>query len=411
MPSIVDYPTVVKNAMDNFFSIFQGTPQREHFAKYLTGLMVADRKTVNSISNEFVDAKDQSCLNRFMTEAKWDEKKLNELRLEWLQEDESTRYTKSGVIAVDNVLIDHTGKTIEDVGYFWDHADKRNVIAHDYLIANYVCKSRKHYPLEFRRFKKKIQCEEEDVEFKNHTTLFCELVDWVETKKIPGTFAFDSYFSNSIIQNHINSYCDKRGNSRAYVGDLKFNRKVNVNGGPTSITEVASNVASEERIPVKTNYGNQWCWSKTFSIPEVDHRVKIVIIWDRKNGTTPAKILISNKTEWIAEKIIEVYKDRWTGTETFHRDGKQELGMGDCQLREGRAQTRHMYLVMLAYSLLMKELRLKGKSSWCVEKLMTIGEACRAILKENLRSTIEWAVKRGRELTDQEQLFRELKLC
>lgn len=32
------------------------------------------------------------------------------------------------------------------------------------------------------------------------------------------------------------------------------------------------------------------------------------------------------------------------------RDGKQELGMGDCQLRDGQGQTRHMYLVMFVNS-------------------------------------------------------------
>jgi len=40
------------------------------------------------------------------------------------------------VIAIDNVLIDHYGKTIEDVGYFWDHVEERYKIAHDYVFAN-----------------------------------------------------------------------------------------------------------------------------------------------------------------------------------------------------------------------------------------------------------------------------------
>ena len=55
-----------------------------------------------------------------------------------------------GRIVIDNVLIDHNGKFIQDAGWFWDHAEQRNKIAHDYLIANYVCASGKHCPLEFR---------------------------------------------------------------------------------------------------------------------------------------------------------------------------------------------------------------------------------------------------------------------
>ena len=47
------------------------------------------------------------------------------------------------------MLIDHDGKFIKDVGWFWDHAEGRNKIAHDYLFVNYVCTSGKHYPLEY----------------------------------------------------------------------------------------------------------------------------------------------------------------------------------------------------------------------------------------------------------------------
>ena len=56
------------------------------------------------------------------------------------------------MIPIDNVRIDHTGKLLQEVGYFWDHAEQRYKIAQDYLIVNYVCTSGKHYPLEFYRF-------------------------------------------------------------------------------------------------------------------------------------------------------------------------------------------------------------------------------------------------------------------
>jgi hypothetical protein len=180
---------------------------------------VAARKNVSAINREFVDSADQSCLNRWLTEADWDAGKLNQARLDWLQKDPSTRYSSQGVIALDNVLIDHDGKLIEDVGWFWDHAEDRNKIAHD-------------------------------------------------------------------------------------------------------------------------------------------------------------------------------YRNRWRGTECFHRDGKQHLGMGDCQISNGLGQTRHQYLVFLAHSVLMRQLRQSRASAWALERLTTIGQACRAVLRETLGTTISWVLER-----------------
>jgi hypothetical protein len=40
------------------------------------------------------------------------------------------------VIPIDNTLVDHAGKLIEEVGSFGDHAEQRYKSAHEYLIAN-----------------------------------------------------------------------------------------------------------------------------------------------------------------------------------------------------------------------------------------------------------------------------------
>jgi len=139
MPAILEIPQVVEDSLEKFADLFANGPQRRHLAEYLTGLMVANNKTVSGIQAEFVDTTDQSCLNRFLTEVDWDVEALNARRLELLQTDPSTCYHKQGVIALDDVLIDHDGKLIKDVGWFWDHAEQRHKIAHDYLFANYVC--------------------------------------------------------------------------------------------------------------------------------------------------------------------------------------------------------------------------------------------------------------------------------
>ena len=395
MPGIIEFPQVVRDAMERFGDVFANEPQRRHFAEYLTGLMIAERKSVLGINREFAQTTDQSCLNKFLTEVDWDANTLNKQRLEWLQEDSSTRYTDRGVIAIDNVLIDHDGKFIKDVGWFWDHADQRNKIAHDYLFANYVCSSGKHYPLEFRRFRKREQCEATGEKFFDHTKLCCQLVNWVCQREIPGDFTFDSYFTNAEILNHINDKRDRFDRPRGYVGDLKFNRKVEWKGGVIRIDAVAAQIDPEVRKPFRRGRDQQWYFTATLHIPDVNHKVRVVIIWDKKRDKEPCKILVTNRVAWEVVRILLVYRYRWTGTETFHRDGKQELGMGDCQLRDGQGQTRHMYLVMLAYTLLMDQLGQNRAKEWALRKLTTIGEACRAVLRETMRSTIAWAIEQA----------------
>src|SRR5579859_590974 len=132
MAAIIDFPTIVQDALRDFSDLLPNEPQRRHFAEYLTGLFVADRKNVSGINREFAQTTDQSCLNRFATAADWDVGQLNQRRLAFLQEEPSTRYSTQGVIPIDNTLVDHYGQLIADVGWFWDHAEERYKVAHDY---------------------------------------------------------------------------------------------------------------------------------------------------------------------------------------------------------------------------------------------------------------------------------------
>jgi uncharacterized protein YndB with AHSA1/START domain len=402
MPGIIEFPQVVQDALAQYGDLFANERQRRHFAEYLTGLMVAERKTVLGINQEFADTTDQSCLNRFLTQAAWDVNELNQRRLDELQKDSATRYSAQGVIPIDNTLINRDGLMIPDAGWFWDHAEERNKIAQDYLFANYVCTSGKHYPLEFRLFRKQEVCEALKEPFRNHTKLCCELIDWVCERKIPGDFAFDSYFTNAEILNHIHEKTDDSGRPRGYVGDLKFNRKLEFKGKIIKANDLAASISAGDRKEMRIGDKRQWYFTVTVRIPEVNHKVRIVIIWRYKNDEEPRKILVTNRITWEVSRIVRVYHHRWTGTETFHRDGKQQLGLGDCQLRDFQGQTRHMYLVMLAYSLLMSQLRQNRAREWALQRLTTIGEACRAMIRENLRSTLAWVIE---QVTEKERPF------
>jgi hypothetical protein len=397
MAGIVEFPQVVQDALRDFGDLLPNEPQRRHFAQYLTGLYVAADKNVSAINREFAHPTDQSCLNRFLTEATWDVADLNQRRLDLLQQDASTRYCEQGIIPIDNTLIDHQGELIEDAGWFWDHAEERYKIAHDYLFVNYVCTNGKHYPLAFRRFQKADLCASRKIVFKDHTLLCQELIDWVCGQSIPGTFAFDSYFTNAPILNHIHGKQLANGQVRGYVGSLKFNRKLEYKGRLVKASELAHGMEPAIRKPMQHGDRKQWYFTCTLRIPDVNHKVRILIIWQNQEDKQPRIMLITNRIQWEASRIVRAYRHRWTGTETFHRDGKQQLGMGDCQLRDGQGQTRHMHLVMVAYSLLMKQLRQGHAYEWAYRQLATVGEACRAILRETLRTTVTWAIKHAED--------------
>jgi hypothetical protein len=247
MPGIIEFPKLVQDALAQYGDLFANECQRRHFAEYLTGLFVAERKTVLGIHDEFAQTTDQSCLNRYLTDAEWEAETLNTRRLERLQMDPSTRYSDQGVIPIDNTLIDRTGMLIPDAGWFWDHAEERNKIAQDYLFVNYVCTSGKHYPLEFRLFRKQEICEALKEPFRNHTKLCCELIDWVCERAIPGDFTMDSYFTCAEILNHIHDKTDRPGRPRGYVGDLKSNRKLEWKGGIIKANDLAASIPPSDR--------------------------------------------------------------------------------------------------------------------------------------------------------------------
>ncbi len=93
MPAIVDFPTVVKNALQEFGPVFANEPERKHFAEYLTGLMIARKKNVSAINREFAATTDQSCLNRWITQSNWDEEVFNLRRINWLQSNPKTQFS------------------------------------------------------------------------------------------------------------------------------------------------------------------------------------------------------------------------------------------------------------------------------------------------------------------------------
>ena len=119
-----------------------------------------------------------------------------------------------------------------------------------------------------------------------------------------------------------------------------------------------------------------------------------IVLFGRERGAQEArKAWVSNRGGWEGMRIVLVYRYRWPGTETLHRDGKQQWGLGDWQVRRGAGQTRHVYLVSAAYSLLRRSRQQSRVQDWARRTLTTIGEACRAVKAETLERVGDWSVE------------------
>jgi hypothetical protein len=137
-----------------------------------------------------------------------------------------------------------------------------------------------------------------------------------------------------------------------------------------------------------TRYGY---FSKQMRLPDVTHPVRLVLFGRAREDAEASQALVRNRLGWEGMRMVVVYRHRWTGTETLHRDGKQQVGLGDCQVRRGEGQTRHGYLVSTAYSLLMRSLGQSRVQDWARRTPTTIGEACRAVKAETLERVVDWS--------------------
>ena len=156
------------------------------------------------------------------------------------------------------------------------------------------------------------------------------MIDDALSRGIAGDFTFDSYFTHARILNHIHA------NQRHYVGALKLNRKVVFDGREHKLQEVASQIPFTDKKAVWVGKRCYWYFSKRMRIQALSHPVRIVLFWKDRQATEASKALVSNRVVWEVLRMLKVYRHRWTGTETFHRDAKQQLGLGDCQVRSGK---------------------------------------------------------------------------
>ena len=85
---------------------------------------------------------------------------------------------------------------------------------------------------------------------------------------------------------------------------------------------VAREMPWQAKQQVRVGNRRYWYCSKQMRIPDATHAVRMVLLWKERGDAEASKALVSNRLTWEVIRMVLVYRYRWTGTETFHRDGK-----------------------------------------------------------------------------------------
>ena len=135
-------------------------------------------------------------------------------------------------------------------------------------------------------------------------------------------------------------------------------------------------------------------------------KVRLVLSFANAELTGTAAVLVTNRVDWSAQRIIALYLPRWP-RETFYQDGKTHLGLNEYRMRHAEAIGKHWCLVFVAYSFLHLDCLPPSLMQGSLP-IKTIGEACRQQAQALMQALILYVHERLQLGQRVEDLFASL---
>jgi hypothetical protein len=390
---------VLTGLLEEFKPCFS-KPQFRNFSTYMLGLVTCEgKKNIDAINRSFMNAKDQSSLNRFLTHSPWNLQRLEEKRLNLAKTRLPVNQGSTGYLIIDDTINRKTGKHMEEAGYHFDSAEGKAVWGHDIVTTHYV-NGETEYPIRLALYVKKEICQKEQRVFKTKIQLAIEQINaFTPPAGTSVVVPFDSWFFCRQIVEAVAA----RGWD--WVTQAESNRIVHCRGEELNVTELAARLTEEQFKKVKIN-GEAYslCGLKVWM--QKVGEVKLVI--DRK--ADGFHFYVSNRVDWSERQVLLAYKRRQS-IDVFYRDAKQNLGLEEYQMRRGRGAIIHWHLAFNAYTLLALLRRSVCSGSKLLERcLSTLGDVCRWVKDQCFRRLVDWIYAKFKHQAKPETLYRQLKI-
>jgi hypothetical protein len=369
---IAGIPRRLRHLLSRFKRYFT-KPQYKNFCRTTLGLIVAGEgeHDVKSINELFIDRKDQSSLNRFITEPKWNiDEVVREGKALLLSEAGELNESVEIKVIDDTVCRKYSART-EMVCY--NHSSAMGtVLSHDYVTSLYV-NNGLALPDGLKLYGNEKKCREKGVKFKTKVQLACEMMDEHTPRAKRTIWLWDSWFTCH------DTVARCRAHGYSWIGEMKSNRIGFYEGRKYHLNELLDRMRSEGRFMDAIVDGEiyQACKVDDVFIPKIGH---VSIVMDAKASTRDVHLLCTDLTDCSLEEIVQHALQRYK-IDDFHKEAKS-LGLGEYRFRESEAALIHAHLVSLAYALI-DALRRRLLRYSIVKRLLSI------------EATVEWVRKRA----------------
>jgi len=351
------------------------------------------------------------------------------------------RFAKDkSALVLDDTLCEHVGSLFEYIDRHYNHGDNTYPLAHNPVTSHYVSGPvrfpvalrlyrryedvtrweefvRKHFPnrqipatkKERTRLHKEVDpvllqdpaFEALHRQFRTKLELAIELLAAAIRHKLPfSVVLFDSWY---LAEEFVAVLRRRR---KDWISLLKKNRNLETNSfvlkdatgnripldGPhISVEDLVPLVPAQAYRPVTVGDQTYWTFTLAVRIPGLG-KVRLVISFDNAELAGTYAVLVTNRVDWTAQRIIATYLQRWP-IETFYQDGKEHLGLDEYRMRDAEAIQKHWCLVFVAYSLLHLDCLPPSLNKGHLP-IKTIGEAGRQQAQALIEALIQQAHER-----------------
>jgi hypothetical protein len=399
LPIVAPAPIVTAHAVV-FRDLFEHQCQFRHFQHDLTGLIVLPKKSLAHMARCILDSADKTNLSRFLAEAPWREEAVNRRRVRFmLQQTKPHRsHRRESLVVIDDTLCEHVGSLFDDVDRHDTHSDGTYPLAHN-PVTSFSVSGPVRFPLGLRLYRRdeeltpweaavaqhfpelkiptarnarnRLHKQVDPVllqdpafrarhePFRTTIALAIELVEEAIRSKVPfGVVVFDAW---SLAEDVGQVLARRR---KDWISLLNTNRlletasfhlrdahgwTLKLPGPHLAVEELVPLIPATAYRPVKVSEDAYWCCTLTVRIPGLG-KVRIVVSFEHESLTGRSVVLVTNRLDWSAAKIISLYAQRWP-TETFDQDSKGYLGFNEYRMRSAEAIGKHWCLVFVASSL------------------------------------------------------------